>query len=121
MSDPVKGTPLAVTGMGMVTPVGDDAMSSTLAIQAGVSRLAALDEFPPQAYWDEGAEELQATGATVREKTAGLLGVNRLVALAVPALKEAVGQAQINMKESPELVLLQTVPLSAKRPLACLA
>ena len=114
MSGSSTAGPLAVTGIGMVTPVGADAMGSALAIQAGISRLAALDEFPPQAYWDRGGEELQATGAAARDMTSGLIGVNRLVTLATPALMEAMGQAQINV-DGTGITLLQAIP-SAKRP-----
>jgi hypothetical protein len=93
-----------------VTPVGADSVSSCLALQAGLARLAALDELTPEAYRDDHAVELEATGASARDVTVGHLGVDRLTRMAAPALREVLSQRKPAPAASPEaIVLLQVV------------
>ncbi len=83
---------LAVTGMGLVTPVGLRADASCAALRAGVSRLASL----PGLDIRKGEEEYgPVTGATVPGLTDGLLGVERLLAMMQPAFEEAIRDAGV--------------------------
>jgi 3-oxoacyl-[acyl-carrier-protein] synthase-1 len=82
-----NGSPcIAVTGAGMVTPVGHDAVSAAAAIRAGIARFEELEGFvTPQGH--------HATGSSVRIAK-GLSGGARTLALAVPAAQEALFAAQ---------------------------
>jgi 3-oxoacyl-[acyl-carrier-protein] synthase-1 len=104
---------LAVTGVGLVTPVDPDAAASVLALNAGLPGLAELDEFPPQAYWDADAVGVEAVGGSAREVAGGHLGTERLVRLAAPALTQALEQAGLSPAGAP-LPLWQTLPSSAR-------
>lgn len=77
---------LAVTGLGLVTPVGLRADTSCAALRAGVSRLASLPHYSIRV----GEFEVEnVTGATVPRLTDGLLGQERLLAMMRPAFEEA--------------------------------
>ena len=76
---------LAVTGMGLVTPVGLRAAPSLAALRAGVSRLETL---PGTSIAAGENEQEPIRGAQVSVLTDGLLGQARLKALMQPALEE---------------------------------
>ena len=72
---------LAVTGIGLVTPVGLSARSSAAALRAGIMRFSELP------FHDRGGVPI--VGARVREVADGLLGVRRYAALLGAALADA--------------------------------
>lgn len=76
---------LAVTGLGLVTPVGLSAAPSLAALRAGVSRLEAL---PGTSIAVGENEQEPIIGARVSVLTDGLLGQPRLKALMQPALED---------------------------------
>jgi 3-oxoacyl-[acyl-carrier-protein] synthase-1 len=83
---------LAVTGLGLVTPVGlctDDAIA---ALRAGISRLSLIESFKIEV--DEGLFE-PATIAEVPQLTEGRLGPARLSAMLLPAFEEVIQDAEI--------------------------
>ena len=81
---------MAITGLGLVTPVGLHAESSTAALRAGVSRLARIENFQIEA--DEGVFEA-VIGAEVPELTRGRLGPSRLSKMMQPAFAEVIEDA----------------------------
>lgn len=83
---------LAITGMGLVTPVGLTAPATCAALRAGVSRLSAIEGFTIQVGKDDYDN---ATGARVPRLAEGLLGPARLQNLMRPALHEALEDAGI--------------------------
>jgi len=84
---------LAITGMGLVTPVGLRADAACAALRAGVSRLSSIEGFTIRVGEDE-YEELG--GARVPEVTRGLLGPARLKAMMAPAFAEALADAGLD-------------------------
>lgn len=83
---------LAVTGIGMVTPVGLTAPATAAALRGGISRLSLSEylEIP------RGDDELEpATVGQIPELCKGLLGMRRLRPMLRPALLEALQQAQV--------------------------
>lgn len=92
--DTWRGT-LAVTGMGLVTPVGLRADASCAALRAGVSRLESLPDLKIRV--DE--EELDyVIGATVSPLVKGLLGPERLLKMMRPAFAEALEDAGLDQQ-----------------------
>jgi len=81
---------LAITGLGMVTPVGLTAPASCAALRAGVSRLEALEDFTIRVDV-EAFDKL--IGARVPRLTHGLMGPARLQAMMRPAFQEALSDA----------------------------
>lgn len=79
--------PVLVTGVGLVTPVGRDAPSTTAAVRAGVSFLRTIPDF----VTPDGAE---ATGGLAVGLTDDRGGSDRLLSMGVPALQEALEQAE---------------------------
>jgi 3-oxoacyl-[acyl-carrier-protein] synthase-1 len=75
-----------LTGVGIALPVGYDAPSATAAIWAGVPRLREIPKYATR-------KGQSATGGIAVELTADRSGVDRLTALAAPALEEAVQDA----------------------------
>lgn len=81
---------LAITGLGMVTPVGLYAEAATAALRAGVSRLSRIESFEIEV--DEGVFEA-VLGAEVPRLTRGRLGPARLLKMLKPAFEEVVRDA----------------------------
>jgi 3-oxoacyl-[acyl-carrier-protein] synthase-1 len=77
---------LAVTGIGMVSALGLDAVASCAAARAGLGRAAGLDEAP---VYDESAEALvPLVGHRVPIVSQGLFGFARLVQMTVCAIDD---------------------------------
>lgn len=75
---------LAVTALGMVSPVGNDVIASCAASRAGILRISELDTLQ---LWDPEDEVLQpAKGHAIETLTRGFLGVGRLARLGAAAL-----------------------------------
>lgn len=83
---------LAVTGLGLVTPVGLYAEAALAALRAGVSRLSMLEHCQIEVDEDEFGP---ATGAEVPRLPRGRLGTARLERLMKPAFEEVVRDAGV--------------------------
>jgi 3-oxoacyl-[acyl-carrier-protein] synthase I len=79
--------PIVVTGVGMVTPIGHDSISAPAAVRAGISRFREIPDFATPS----GARVM---GSTVYGVTDGRSGSDRLLAMAAPALREALFLAE---------------------------
>lgn len=84
---------LAITGLGLVTPVGLTAEAATAALRAGVSRLSRIESFEIEV--DEGVYEA-VVGAEVPHLTRGSLGSDRLFRMLKPAFAEVIQDARLN-------------------------
>lgn len=97
---------VVITGLGLVTAVGHRAAQAVTSLRAGLMRLS---EFPayepvvrdPAVYFPE-----PAVAAPVAGVTDGLAGAERVLALGVPALREALGDAGLKETDVPETALL---------------
>jgi 3-oxoacyl-[acyl-carrier-protein] synthase-1 len=83
---------LAITGTGLVTPVGFKAEPSLAALRASISRLSRIEHFEIEVDEDEYEAVI---GAEVSELTQGRLGPERLLAMMKPAFKEAIESSGI--------------------------
>jgi 3-oxoacyl-[acyl-carrier-protein] synthase I len=83
---------LAISGIGLVTPVGLSAPASLTALRAGISRIAALPSFQVANAKGEPAPML---GAEVPKVPANRQGPERLARMAEAAMREAVAQARV--------------------------
>ena len=106
----VDADEVVVTGVGLVTGIGFDAPATAMAVRAGITRACTIPDF----LTDGGSE---ATGVPAVGLTDDRSGSDRLLALAIPALQEALEQAE---REGDELVdesgvLILAVP-PAERP-----
>ncbi|WP_160174602.1 TIGR02270 family protein [Archangium violaceum] len=81
---------LAVTGLGMVSSLGDGVVGSCAAARVGVARPGALEGTP--IVDEDSGEELPVTGHAIPHLTQGFSGVGRLVRLGVAALADLVHQ-----------------------------
>ncbi|PTL75617.1 TIGR02270 family protein [Vitiosangium sp. GDMCC 1.1324] len=81
---------IAVTGLGMVSSLGDGVVGSCAAARVGVARPGALEGTP--AVDEDSGEELPVTGHAIPHLTQGFSGVGRLVRLGVAALADLVHQ-----------------------------
>ncbi|MEY4766818.1 MAG: hypothetical protein RI907_3491 [Pseudomonadota bacterium] len=77
---------LAITGLGMVTPLGLDAVTSCAAARAGISRAAPLSSF--KLYDEEAWDEVGVTGHALHLYAKGFEGFGRLVRLGQGALDD---------------------------------
>ncbi|HWD91509.1 MAG TPA: beta-ketoacyl synthase N-terminal-like domain-containing protein [Verrucomicrobiae bacterium] len=106
---------LAITGIGLVTPVGLSAAASTAALRAGISRIGDLPGFTvPNA----AGEPQPATGAEVPVVPGNRQGPARLLRLAEQALREAVGDARLSQKQRCALLVGTPGPNPARRTLS---
>ena len=77
------GERIAVTGVGMVSSLGMDAVSACAAARAGLSRAAPIADV---IAWDASeAEPVPVNGHAVRQLTQGFSGLGRLIRLAMAA------------------------------------
>lgn len=81
---------LAITGLGLVTPVGLNAAASVAALRAGVSRLSQLPYLEIMVDRDEAGPVI---GAEVPRLPAGRHGIERLKRLLEPSFREALTDA----------------------------
>lgn len=87
---------LAITGIGLVTPVGLSAAASIAAMRAGISRIGDLPGFTVP---DAKGGPQSATGAAVPIVPGNRQGPARLLRLAEQALREAVSDARLSQKQ----------------------
>jgi 3-oxoacyl-[acyl-carrier-protein] synthase-1 len=103
-------TPLDILSAGMITPVGEDRVSSCAALRAGIGAVALQKRFllkGPDPEWD-APEPLRA--ARVPPISLEISGRERLFRLAMTALSEAIRSAGIARRELKETVLLLGLP-----------
>lgn len=105
---------LAVTGVGLVTPVGLNAPSSLAAMRAGISRIGDLPGFQ---ILDAKGEPQPVTGGQVPILPGNRQGPARLLRLAETALREAVGLGRLSQKHRCALFLGLAAPNSTGRVL----
>jgi 3-oxoacyl-[acyl-carrier-protein] synthase-1 len=105
---------VAITGLGLVTPVGLTAASSCAAIRAGVSRLAELEGYfclPPEgpaAEASDGPEPLVA--GRVPSVPAELPGPERLARLALAALQRVLSEGALSRQAIGQTALVLALP-----------
>ena len=77
------GEPIAITGVGMVSSLGIDAVSACAAARAGLSRAMAIEDL---LAWDNAeADTVPVHGHVVRQLTDGFSGLGRLIRLGLAA------------------------------------
>lgn len=103
---------LAVTGLGLVTPVGLTAPAACAALRAGVTRIGEL----PGLDIPNAAGVLEpVTGGHAPLVAEGTQGVGRLLQLALPALHEALAQARVPPDLPRTLIVGTAVPFAGDR------
>ena len=83
---------LAITGLGLVTPVGLYAEAAIAALRAGVSRLSRIEDFEIEV--DDGVFE-PVIAAEVPKLTRGRLGPTRLSKMMQPAFEEVIRDSDL--------------------------
>ncbi|RKH68643.1 TIGR02270 family protein [Corallococcus llansteffanensis] len=81
---------LAVTGLGLVSSLGDGVVGSCAAARVGVARPGAMEGTP--VVDEDSGEELPVTGHAIPHLTQGFSGVGRLVRMGEAALADLVHQ-----------------------------
>ncbi|WP_158623327.1 TIGR02270 family protein [Corallococcus sp. CA053C] len=81
---------LVVTGLGLVSSLGEGVVGSCAAARVGVARPGAMEGTP--VVDEDSGEELPVTGHSIPHLTQGFSGVGRLVRLGVAALADLVHQ-----------------------------
>lgn len=88
--------PLVITGLGLVTSVGHLAAQALTSLRAGIARLVEFPAYEP-ILREPGVQFPEPLVAgPVTGVTDGLAGIERLFALAVPAVQEALEDAGFN-------------------------
>jgi 3-oxoacyl-[acyl-carrier-protein] synthase-1 len=96
---------VVITGLGLMTSVGHNAPQAVTSIRAGIARFVEVPEYEPivrdpAIYFSE-----PLVGAPVSGVTDGLTDVERLLALSIPALKEALLDAKLKDSDLQNTVL----------------
>ena len=86
---------LALTGIGMVTPLGLDAFESCASIRAGISLMRELDDFTVENDW---FEEVPVVGCSIPGITDGMKGLGRWTRLAARALEDVLEKAGLDRR-----------------------
>lgn len=101
---------LALTGMGMVTPLGYDVPTSCASIRAGISKLEELHEFPNEEFFKYDGDLVEVAGGRVVGLTDGHLGLSRFSRLALPAFKEASICSSLDFNELNRIKFIIALP-----------
>jgi 3-oxoacyl-[acyl-carrier-protein] synthase-1 len=105
---------LVVTALGVLCPVGYQAASACAAIRAGISRLVEHEGYvclPPEGPAAQAVEEIEPlVAAPVPLVDDDLDGPERLLALALPALQNALVEAGIGRKDLKRGAMLVALP-----------
>jgi len=83
---------LAITGIGMVTPLGLDAWESCASLRAGLSLMQDLD----LTFENELFEDVPLVGCPIPDLTDGMIGVGRATRLAAAALEDLIAKARLD-------------------------
>jgi len=89
-TDPVS--PVAITGIGMLTSVGHTAYQTCASIRAGISRITDIDYFLIENDW---FEEVPITGCPIIGITDGHLGLGRWTKMAAMAIQDLIISAKL--------------------------
>ncbi|MFP2924794.1 TIGR02270 family protein [Pyxidicoccus sp. 3LG] len=90
------GGKLTVTGLGMVSAIGDGVVTSCAASRAGLVRISPLEDVQ---VWDSADQQLEPSrGHRIPWVTEGFSGLGRLAALATQALVELRGEFRFDQK-----------------------
>ena len=88
---------VAVTGMGLVTPVGNDVPSSWSAILAGRSGIGLITEFDHSAFKTHIAAEVKNFDASLYVDKKDTRRMDRFLHFAAAAAQEAVADAKLDV------------------------
>lgn len=105
-----KSSNIVVTSIGALTPVGPTAEQSCAAIRAGISRITEHAYFECTPHDPEWDEELPLFSSSVPSIDPFIDGFDRLVALAIPALSEAVENAKLKRSDLQQAGLFISLP-----------
>jgi 3-oxoacyl-(acyl-carrier-protein) synthase len=94
---------LSVTGLGMVTPLGLDAVTSCAAARAGISRAAPLPGF--KLYDEDAWDEVGVTGHALHLFAKGFEGFGRLVRLGQGALDDLLRTSPLTPEQAARTAL----------------
>ena len=86
---------VVITGIGLVTAVGQSAPQALTSLTAGIARFEEMSQYEPIVRDPAVHFSEPLVGAPVSGLTDGLVGIERLFALAVPALGDALSEAQL--------------------------
>jgi 3-oxoacyl-[acyl-carrier-protein] synthase-1 len=98
---------LAVTAIGMVTPVGLDAKSSCASLRAGLSLMQELDYFSVENEW---FQDNPVVGCPVTGVTDGMLGLGRWSKLGARGLEDLIAGAKLDAKDLAATGLFVALP-----------
>ncbi|HYO66570.1 MAG TPA: TIGR02270 family protein, partial [Archangium sp.] len=94
---------LTITGLGMVSAIGDGVVASCAASRAGLIRISPLEDVQ---VWDPYEKQLEPSrGHSIPWVTEGFSGLGRLAALATQALVELRDQAKLDKRSRCALYL----------------
>jgi len=96
----LRGTEVVVTGLGIVSPLGNDAQSTWTALIAGCSGVAPITRFDASGYETTFAAEVKGFDAAVRLGRKDARRTDRYTHFAVAAALEALEQAGLIIDES---------------------
>src|SRR5512139_1040308 len=100
MADPGKNAePVVITGVGLMTAVGHRAPQAATSLRAGIARIGEYPEYEPIVREPGMMFPEPATAAPVSGVTDRLSRIERLFALGVPALREAIQDAGLEGKD----------------------
>jgi 3-oxoacyl-[acyl-carrier-protein] synthase-1 len=109
-ADGKNGIQLAVTGHYAISPVGLDGEGTCAALRAGISRVSECDLYQPMPTGPEAAEDETLKAALVPDLDTDVDGLDRLVSLALGALRGLIDRAQLARAELPRTGLLVALP-----------
>ena len=101
---------LALTGHFVLSPVGPDAETTCAALRAGISRLSASDLYPPLVAGPESEEEPSLVVAHVADLSPDVEGADRLLLLALRALRGLIERTELARADLPRTGLLIALP-----------
>ncbi len=88
---------LAISGMGIVSPIGHDAKTTCASLRCGINRFGPLDF----SYMDETDLEMVAlTGSRISGITNGYSGIALLTILSTKALDSLIQEEQLDLKDN---------------------
>src|SRR6266851_10029582 len=98
--------PVVITGLGLMTSVGHCAAQAVTSVRAGIMRLAEFPDYEPVVRDPAVMFPEPLIAAPVAGITDELTGIERLFALGVPALKEALNDAGLQNQDVGRTALL---------------
>lgn len=108
--EPAPFAPVAVTGLGAVTPIGGGAAQTCASIRAGLNRFTDYPNYnvlTPDPEWDD-PEPLVASRSSGVDLA--LQGPDRMLVLALPAMREAMEDARLLRRQAKRAALYLALP-----------